>query len=90
MNIMEPNIIDGYHVKVDPAGRVVVPAAIRARYNIHPGDTLVIRSRDNGLELRTYEQLMHAAQDYFSSLVPAGRSFANELIDERRRESEAE
>jgi AbrB family looped-hinge helix DNA binding protein len=86
----EPNPINGYHVKVDPAGRVVVPAAIRARYNIHAGDTLVIRSLDNGMELQTYEQLMRDAQDYFCSLVPAGRSLANELIEERRRESEAE
>ena len=86
----EPNPTDGYHVKVDPAGRVVVPAAIRARLNIRTGDTLVIRTHDNSLELRTYDQLMRDAQNYFSSLVPAGRSLANELIDERRRESETE
>ena len=90
MNINETNSTDAYHVKVDPAGRVVVPAAIRARYNIHPGDTLVLRSQSNGMELRTYDQLMLDAQQYFGSLVPAGRSLSNELIQERRRESEAE
>ena len=90
MNTAKPNLIDGYHVKVDPAGRVVVPAAIRARHNIHAGDTLVIRSHNNSLELQTYDQLMRDAQDYFCSLVPPRRSLTNELIEERHRESEAE
>jgi len=36
------------------------------------------------------EQLMREAQDFVCSLVPPGRSLANELIEERRRESEAE
>ena len=90
MNGTESNSIDGYHVKVDPAGRVVVPAAIRARHNIRVGDTLVIRSHNNSLELRTYDQLMRDAQDYVSSLVPPGRRLSDELIEERRREAEKE
>ncbi|MBC7784178.1 MAG: AbrB/MazE/SpoVT family DNA-binding domain-containing protein [Burkholderiales bacterium] len=90
MHTTETSPIDGYHVKVDPAGRVVVPAAIRAHLNIRPGDTLVMRSRDNGLELRTYGQLMRDAQDYICSQVPAGRSLSDELIEDRRREAEAE
>jgi AbrB family looped-hinge helix DNA binding protein len=90
LNTTESDVIGGYHVKVDPAGRVVVPAAIRARHNIRAGDTLVIRSHNNGLELRTYDQLMRDTQDYFSSLVPAGRRLSDELIEERRREAETE
>ncbi len=90
MGTTESNSNEGHHLKVDPAGRVVVPAAIRSHYNIRAGDTLVLRSMENGLELRTYEQLMREAQDYFTSLVPAGRSLSDELIEERRREAAAE
>ena len=90
MTTTESNPIEGYHVKVDPAGRVVVTAVIRARHNIRVGDTLVIRSHNNSLELRTYDQLMRDAQDYVSSLVPPGRRLSDELIEERRREAEKE
>ena len=84
------NETDGYQVKVDPAGRVVVPAAIRERHHIQAGDTLVIRSRDDALELRTYDQVIREAQNYFCSLLPAGRSLTRELIEERRRDADAE
>jgi AbrB family looped-hinge helix DNA binding protein len=84
------NSSDGHHVKVDPAGRILVPASLRARHNIHVGDTLVVRSHKDGLELRTYDQLLRDAQDYFCSLAPSRRVLSEELIEERRRDAEAE
>jgi AbrB family looped-hinge helix DNA binding protein len=91
--MLEPNETSpttGYHVKVDPAGRVLVPAPLRARHNIHSGDKLIVRSAATGLELRTYEQVLREAQDYFCALAPAGRVLSEELIAERRREAECE
>jgi AbrB family looped-hinge helix DNA binding protein len=90
MQPTEPISTDAYHVKVDPAGRVVVPAAIRTQLNIHTGDTLVMRPNNGALELRTYAQLVRDAQDYFCSFVPPGRILSEELIEERRREAEKE
>jgi AbrB family looped-hinge helix DNA binding protein len=89
-NTTTDNSADGHHVRVDPAGRVLVPAAVRARHNIRPGDTLVVRSHDDGVELRTYEQVVREAQDYFRALAPDGRLLSQELIEERRREAAKE
>jgi AbrB family looped-hinge helix DNA binding protein len=80
----------GYHVKVDPAGRIVVPAAVREAHNIHAGDTLLLRAGEHGLELRTYDRLMRDAQDLICAKLPAGRSLSDELIEERRRDAESE
>ena len=91
MQITTPSNEDsGYHVKVDPAGRVLVPASVRARHNIRVGDMLVIRSHNGAVELRTYEQAARDAQDYFCGLVEPGRVLSLELIAERRREAETE
>jgi AbrB family looped-hinge helix DNA binding protein len=75
---------------VDTAGRVLIPASVRSHHNIKVGDILAIVSHPDGVELRTKQQIIREAQDYFRSLAPASRILSEELIAERRREAEAE
>jgi len=42
----------GYTVKVDPKGRLSIPAELRKRLGIKPGDTLFVETEGNGRVLR--------------------------------------
>ncbi len=77
-------------VKVDAAGRIIVPAEARSLLGIRPGDTLIVSYQADGLQVKTREQITRETQDYFCSLAPADRILSDELIQERRREAEAE
>lgn len=80
-----------FHVKIGTSGRMVMPAALRDRLHVRPGDTLVFRSRDDGaVEVRTRDQVLREALDYFARLAPADRVWSDELIRDRRADAEAE
>ncbi len=80
----------GYHIKLGAAGRMVMPAALRNQHHMRPGDTLVVRSRNGAVEIRTREQMIKEAQDYVCSLAPPERVLSEELIQERRLEAKRE
>ena len=40
------------HVRLDPAGRVVLPKKIRERFRLHGGDMLVLEVKGDAIELR--------------------------------------
>ncbi len=87
----QPGAGGDFHVKIGTSGRMVLPAALRERHQMRPGDTLVFRSRDDGaVEVRTRDQVLREALDYFAALAPADRILSEELIRERHLEAEAE
>lgn len=77
-----------YPARLDSSGRIVLPAELRSELGIRQGDELLIVRDKRGVHVETPEQASTAMRDYFKSLVPAGVSLADELIAERRRESE--
>ena len=78
-----------FRAKVDGSGRVVIPADARLRKRLRAGDAVVMdEDGDGGLRLRTYDDVVRAAQAYVCSVVPAGVSLVDELIAERRAEAE--
>jgi AbrB family looped-hinge helix DNA binding protein len=77
-------------LKVDPAGRIVIPAGVRRRHGIVRGGDLVLREGEEGLRLETFGDALRRAQAYFSGLAGTGESVAEELIRERRQEAAAE
>jgi len=85
--VQQPNHADAYQSRIDAAGRVVIPAALRKEAGIYEGDTLVFIPTRNGLELKTYEQLMHEAQTLFCNAAPSDRVLSEEIIAERRAEA---
>jgi AbrB family looped-hinge helix DNA binding protein len=77
-------------VKVDPAGRMVVPKEMRAALGIPDGGELRLRVEDG--ELRGLGRLMALAriQREVAGLVPAGVSVVDEFLAERRAEAARE
>jgi len=87
---MQTNSHDVYRVKVDAAGRVVIPTATRQRFGIRHGDEVVIDVDDSGMHIKTLPQVIKEVQDYFTQFTSPGESLSDELLRERREEAERE
>ena len=79
-----------HRLRVDTSGRVVLPADLRLRREIAPGDELLLTEEEQGCRLLTLSQAVREAQELFARCVPAGVSLADELIRDRRAEAERE
>jgi AbrB family looped-hinge helix DNA binding protein len=77
-----------YHLKVDSSGRIVLPAEARARNHIAEGDTVVVVEDNNGLHVKTRDQIVAEAQAYFASFVPRDVLLSEEILQDRRSEIE--
>lgn len=77
-------------VRVDPAGRIVIPADLRTQFRIEPGDDLLISPGADALEVRTFRQVVRQAQAAFAPYKRPGHSVVDELLRERREEAARE
>jgi AbrB family looped-hinge helix DNA binding protein len=76
-------------VTIGPQGRLVIPASLRRRLGIEPGEVLIARAEEDRLVLERRNAILARLRSRFAE-VPAGVSLADELIAERRRESARE
>ena len=77
-----------YRLKIDPAGRVVIPVEIRNRLKVKPGRELFADLDQQGvLRLRTFEQIMAQLQKAYAPFKKPGESVTEEFIKERREEA---
>lgn len=79
-----------YHIKLDASGRLVIPAEVRQRNKIREGDTIVVVDDEHGLHVKTLQQAVADAQDYFCQVIPKDVRLVDELIAERREEAARE
>jgi AbrB family looped-hinge helix DNA binding protein len=80
-----------YKSKMDSAGRVLIPAALRERMGVKPGATVTITADQAGrILLESRSAAVRAAQEYFCGLAPDSEIWSDELIAERRREARRE
>ena len=85
---MEHN--NSYSVVIGDRGRLVLPAAVRERLGIQPGDRLILTVEPDGtLRAVGARELARRAQGMFKQIAP-DRSLADELIEERREEARRE
>lgn len=77
-------------VRVDAAGRVVIPAEVREHLGIMPGQDLILSEDVRGIHLNTFEQAVKAAQEAFAPYRVPGVSVVDELIRERGEEARRE
>lgn len=77
-------------VRVDTAGRVTLPAELRHKLGIEPGQELILAEDNQGIRLQTFAQAVHAAQEAFAPYRIPGQSVVDELIRERREEAKRE
>src|SRR5438477_11885450 len=80
----------GFKVTVAERGRLVLPAEVRERLKIKEGDWLtLILEPDGVIRMLTGEVYAHSLRGMFKHVAP-GRSLADELIAERRRDAAKE
>ena len=77
-------------VAIGEGGRIVIPASYRQALNLNEGDEIILQLADGELRLLTAEEALRRAQELVRRYVPAGRSLAEELIEERRQEARRE
>lgn len=78
-------------LKVDGAGRVLLPAHVRQAMGIDSdGDELMANLRDGELSLLTPAMAIEKAQRLVRELIPGDDSLAGQLIADRRQEALAE
>lgn len=66
-------------VKLEANGRVLLPADVRRKLGVQPGDTLLLDVSDNGILLWTRDMAGLGLQELVSRSVPAGVSLVDEL-----------
>ena len=88
--MLEPQEAHFTRVRVDSAGRVVIPAEAREHFGIVPGQDLILSEDARGIHLNTFEQAVAAAQEAFAPYRVPGVSVVDELISERAEEARRE
>lgn len=82
---------DNYtRVRVDSAGRVVIPAEVRQHLGIESGQELILCEEPQGIRLQTFRQAVKAVQEAFAPYRVPGVSVVDELIREREAEARRE
>jgi AbrB family looped-hinge helix DNA binding protein len=77
-------------VKINPNGRIVIPAAFREALGVETGDEVLLRIEDEELRITTQRQRIQKAQRLLANLVGPERSLSDELIAERRKAAKNE
>jgi AbrB family looped-hinge helix DNA binding protein len=82
--------IERYTVALGERGRLVLPAQLRRRLDLHPGDRLILTVEpEGGFRVVTVREQARRLLGLYRDLAP-GRSLADELIAERREEARRE
>jgi AbrB family looped-hinge helix DNA binding protein len=55
--------LDGMTIKIDKAGRIVLPKPVRERFHLREGSELELEERSDGLTLRPVEQRSSMVQE---------------------------
>jgi AbrB family looped-hinge helix DNA binding protein len=76
--------------RIDPQGRIVIPAEVRQQLGMKPGDALSLRVIDGELRITTYAEAIRRVQEFMRSKVGNRTGLVDEFIAERRREAERE
>lgn len=83
------DIMAPVEVKLEANGRVLLPAEVRRKLDIKPGDTLMLDVRADGILLWTRAMAARDLQAAVSRSVPAAASLVGELSELRRTEQQS-
>jgi len=76
-----------YETKVDPNGRIVLPAPLRHQLGVGPGDDVVLRLEHDGVRVTSRAAAIREAQALVRRHVRPGASLVRDLLAWRREES---
>lgn len=77
-------------LKIDSAGRIVIPAEMRAAMMVKPGDMVTAEVVEGEFRIVSPDVAVKRAQKLARKLLPPGVSLVDELIAERRAEARRE
>lgn len=77
-------------VKINPNGRIVIPASFREALGVEAGDEIVLRMENDELRITTQRRRIQKAQCLLAKLVGPERSLSDELIAERHKAAKNE
>jgi len=81
---------DTERARLDPAGRIVLPARFRKSLGLKPGDPVTVTLESGTLRVRTAKAALEKAKSLMRDRNPRRRSVVSELIDERRKAAATE
>jgi bifunctional DNA-binding transcriptional regulator/antitoxin component of YhaV-PrlF toxin-antitoxin module len=81
--------MDRHTSKLEPSGRLLIPAALRQKLNLVPGAEMIIEEDEGILHIHTRQAAIRKVQQYFAQF-DNGRSMSEELLKERKAEAARE
>jgi len=87
---LEPPALPIERTTVGQGGRVVIPASYRDALGLREGDEVTLWLDEDEVHIIPTARVLKRAQALVRRYIPAGRSLADELIAERRREADRE
>jgi AbrB family looped-hinge helix DNA binding protein len=76
--------------RVNEQGRIVIPAEIRRKMDIKPGETVLMEFEDGILKIESHRARIRRIQEEFKKYAKPGVLASDELIAERREEARRE
>jgi AbrB family looped-hinge helix DNA binding protein len=76
--------------KVNPNGRILIPAALREQMGIQVGDSVTMEVEDGVLRVESYRARIRRIQQEFAQYKKPGLLASDELVAERRDEARRE
>ena len=86
------NVIESRYDKarLNDNGRIVIPAGIRQKLGLKPGDTLLLSVEEGVLKIESQQARIRRVQESMRQFIPSRRVLSDELIAGRREEAQRE
>jgi AbrB family looped-hinge helix DNA binding protein len=90
--MMNSNVTDEGVVtaRLSENGRIVIPAEIRQKLGLSPGDTVLLSVEGYVLKIEPQRARIRRVQESMRQLLPPDRVLSDELIADRREEARRE
>ena len=86
MNDHDNEVLEG-RASINQNGRIVIPAQIRQKLGLNPGDMLYLTAEGDTLKIESHRARIRRVQDSLRRLIPPDRLLSDELIADRREEA---
>ncbi|HVX13076.1 MAG TPA: AbrB/MazE/SpoVT family DNA-binding domain-containing protein [Pirellulales bacterium] len=76
--------------KIDPVGRITIPAEVRKQLQVGPGDEVFLEVHDGQMTVSTFQAVVRELQQEIGQKAKPGGSVVDELLSERHDEADRE
>lgn len=84
------NSVIDVKTRLNENGRIVIPAAIRRKMDLRPGEAVLMKYENGVLRIESYRERIRRIQEEFKQFAKPGVPISDELIAERREEARRE